>query len=113
MIKVFARTDERGRVLEIASSIFLTDSAGWEQIGEGEGDRYAHAQGNFLEKPLTGEDGTHSYLLEDGEVREATEEERAEERASFPGQPPSREEKLEEKLAALQSQLDALLGVRE
>lgn len=113
MIKVYVRTDEAGRVVEMASSIFLTDPAGWTEIGEGEGDRYAHAQGNFLEKPLTGEDGVHNYRLEEGTIRESTEEEKAAERASFPAPEPNREEQLEEKLAALQSQLDALLGVKE
>ena len=37
MIKVYVRTDEAGRVVEMASSIFLTDPAGWTEIGEGEG----------------------------------------------------------------------------
>ena len=84
MIKVYARTDEEGRVLEMASSVFLKDLSGWTEIDQGEGDRYAHAQGNFLEKPLTGEDGVHNYRLEEGTIRESTEEEKAAERASFP-----------------------------
>ena len=52
MIKVYARTDGAGRVLEIASSIFLRDPDGWVLIGQGEGDRFAHAQGNYLDRPL-------------------------------------------------------------
>lgn len=113
MIKVYARTDEEGRVLELASSIFLADPDGWTEIDQGEGDRYAHAQGNFLPNPLVGEDGTHSYILDGTALRETTEEERAAERASFPSPEPGREEQLESRLAALQSQLDALLGVSE
>ena len=35
------------------------------------------------------------------------------EKASFPGPEPSREEQLEAQVAALQSQVDALLGVSE
>lgn len=107
MIKVFAKTDEAGRVLEIASSVFLEDPTGWVLVDEGEGDRYAHAQGNFLPKPLTHEDGTHNYILDGGAIREATEEEKAAEKAAFPQPEPSGEEKI----AALQAQLDALLGV--
>ena len=113
MIKVYVRTDEAGRVVEMASSIFLTDPAGWTEIGEGEGDRYAHAQGNFLQKPLTDEDGVHNYRLEEGTIRESTEEEKAAERASFPAPEGSETEQLKAQLAALQSQLDALLGVKE
>lgn len=113
MIKVYARTDERGRVLEMASSVFLKDLSGWTEIDQGEGDRYAHAQGNFLEKPLTGEDGVHNYRLEEGTIRETTEEEKAAERESFPGPDPGEENKIEARIAALQSQLDALLGVKE
>lgn len=107
MIKVYARTDGAGRVLEIASSIFLRDPDGWVLIGQGEGDRFAHAQANYLDRPLNDEDGTHNYRLDGGVIREATEEERAEEKASFPTPRPSQEEQI----LALQSQLDALLGV--
>lgn len=113
MIKVYARTDERGRVLEMASSVFLKDLSGWTEIDQGEGDRYAHAQGNFLQKPLTDEDGVHNYRLEEGTIRETTEEEKAAERESFPGPDPGEENKIEARIAALQSQLDALLGVKE
>ena len=107
MIKVYARADRSGRVLETASSIFLRDSAGWALIGQGEGDRFAHAQANYLDRPLVGEDGTHSYRLDSGASREATEEEMADEKASFPTPKPSQEEQI----LALQAQLDALLGV--
>ena len=52
LIQVCAKADVSGRVEELGSSIFLTDLTGWVPIDEGEGDRYAHAQGNYLEKPL-------------------------------------------------------------
>ena len=52
MIQVYAKADAAERVEELGSSVFLTDLTGWVQIDEGEGDRYAHAQGNYLEKPL-------------------------------------------------------------
>ena len=48
-----------------------------------------------------------------GWVREATAAEKEAEKASFPGPEPSREEQLEAQVAALQSQVDALLGVSE
>lgn len=113
MPKVYAKTDQTGRVLELASSVFLKDPAGWVQIDEGDGDRYVHAQGNYLDKPLTGEDGTHRYILEESALRETTETEQAAEKASFPPEEPSREEQLNARLAAMQAQMDALLGVEE
>lgn len=113
MIKVYAKADAAGRVVELGSSVFLEDFTGWVQIDEGEGDRYAHAQGNYLEKPLMDADGTHNYILDSGAIREATAAEKEAEKASFPGPEPSREEHLEAQIAALQSQMDALLGVSE
>lgn len=113
MIQVYAKTDAAGRVDQVGSSVFLTDFTGWVQIDEGEGDRYAHSQGNYLEKPLMDADGTHNYILDSGAIREATAAEKEAEKASFPGTEPSREEHLEAQVAALQSQMDALLGVSE
>lgn len=61
MIQVYARADAAGRVEELGSSVFLKDPSGWTLIDEGEGDRYAHAQGHYLDKPLTG-GGRHAQL---------------------------------------------------
>ena len=113
MIQVYAKADAAERVEELGSSVFLTDLTGWVQIDEGEGDRYAHAQGNYLEKPLMDVDGTHNYILDGSTIREATAAEKEAEKASFSGPEPSREEQLEAQVAALQSQVDALLGVSE
>ncbi|MGN0625905.1 MAG: hypothetical protein ACI4I8_06525 [Oscillospiraceae bacterium] len=113
MIKVYAKADEAGRVEQLGSSVFLEDFTGWAQIDAGEGDRYAHAQGNYLKKPLIDADGAHNYMLDGSTIREATEEEKAAEKASFPPPEPSREEQLEAQVAALQAQVDALLGVSE
>ena len=110
MIQVYAKADAAGRVEELGSSVFLKDPSGWTLIDEGEGDRSAHAQGNYLDKPLTEEDGTHNYMLDGSTIREATSEEKE---AAFPQPEPSREEQLEAQVAALQSQVDALLGVSE
>lgn len=113
MIKVYAKADAAGRVEELGSSVFLTDLTGWVQIDEGEGDRYAHAQGNYLEKSLMDADGTHNYILDGSTIQEATAAEKEAEKASFPPPEPSREEQLEAQVDALQSQVDALLGVSE
>ena len=45
---VYVRADEAERIVEINSSAFLADTAGWTAIDEGYGDKYHHAQGNYF-----------------------------------------------------------------
>lgn len=73
--KVLVRTDSAGRVVAINSSAFVQDASGWVQIDSGHGDRYHHAQGNYLPGPLTDERGVYRYRLEDGTIVERTAEE--------------------------------------
>ena len=54
---VYVRADEAERIVEINSSAFLADTAGWTAIDEGYGDKYHHAQGNYFPLPLYGTDG--------------------------------------------------------
>ena len=72
LIKVYVKTNENNEIIEIGSSIFLADTDGYILIDEGEGDKYAHAQGNYLEKPLTDEQGRYNYKLVEGKVVEIT-----------------------------------------
>lgn len=102
---VYIRTDFTGRVLEINSSAFLADTEGWTQIDEGWGDRYHHAQGNYLDGPLYDDNGILRYKLDRGRVVERTEEEIAADLAAMPAPPPTREEILEAKILELQQQL--------
>lgn len=102
---VYIRIDDQSRVLEINSSAFLADTTGWKQIDEGWGDRYHHAQGNYLDGPLYTEDGIPRYKLDRGRVVERTEEEIAADLAAMPAPPPTREEILEAKILGLQQQL--------
>lgn len=72
---VYIRVDDAGRVVAINSSAFVQDPDGWVQIDRGHGDRYHHAQGNYLPGPLMDERGMYRYKLADGEVVERTPEE--------------------------------------
>ena len=72
---VFIRVDDSGRVVGINSSAFLEDTAGWVQIDSGTGDRYHHAQGNYLPKPVYNWSGIPIYKMEMGEIKERSEEE--------------------------------------
>lgn len=102
---VYIRIDDQSRVLEINSSAFLADTEGWTQIDEGWGDKYHHAQGNYLDGPLYDDNGIPRYKLDRGRVVERTEEEIAADLAAMPAPPPTREEILEAKILELQQQL--------
>lgn len=72
---VYIRVDDAGRVVGINSNAFMDDTDGWVQIDSGHGDRYHHAQGNYLPGPLVDERGVYRYALEDGAIVERTQEE--------------------------------------
>lgn len=72
---VYAMTDERGKITAVNSSAFLANADGWTVIGEGEGDKFHHAQGNFFDGGLYTGDGVPRYKLVDGQPVERTEEE--------------------------------------
>lgn len=75
-VKVYAKINENNIITAINSSIFLNSIEGYTQIDEGSGDKYAHAQGNYLEKSLVDESGRYNYKFEDGKILELTEEEK-------------------------------------
>lgn len=78
MAKVYIKTDSNDVIAEINSDIFLASTEGYTLIDEGEGDKYAHAQGNYLEYGLMDEQGRHNYRLLDGNVDLLTEDEKQE-----------------------------------
>lgn len=109
---VYVETDDAGRITRINSSAFLPDTAGWTQIDEGHGDRYAHAQGNYLDKPLVDDRGIYRYKLVDGKPVERTTEEMDADYVPPEPQPDLAAEvaALRESNAQLQEALDLLLS---
>lgn len=81
---VYGKTNENGYIVEVNSSAFLADLAGWAEIDRGDGDRYHHAQGNYFSKPLMTGRGAYYYKLADGKAVECTAEEIAEQEAAIP-----------------------------
>ena len=75
--KVYAKVDENGIIIAINSDAFLTDTTNWIEIDEGEGDKYHHAQNNYLSVGLTDENGIFNYKLADGKPVLRTAEEKA------------------------------------
>ena len=75
-IKVYVTIDKNNCITQINSGIFISDIDGWILMDEGEGDKYSHAQGNYLDKPLMDMQCKYNYKLVDGKVVELTEEEK-------------------------------------
>ena len=100
-IKVYIKTDSAGNITDVNSSIFLSDVTDWTEIDEGAGDKYAHAQGNYFEKPLTDDNGIYRYKYLGGAVYEKTEEEIEAEISSLPKPPMTETELLKAQIQAL------------
>mgnify|MGYP000311634577 CR=1 FL=1 len=94
-IKVYIKTDDNGNITSVNSSIFLDDTTDWTEIDEGTGDGYAHAQGNYFDKPIMTGEGIYRYKYTGGVVSEKTAEEIETEIASLPKPEPTQAERLE------------------
>ena len=67
-IKVYVKINTNNEIIAVGSSIFIKDLTGWIYIDSGYGDRYAHAQSQYFDKPLMNEDGTYNYKYEYGKI---------------------------------------------
>ena len=107
-IKVYVKLDENKIITQINSSIFLKDMTDYICIDEGTGDKYAHAQGNYLEKRLIDEQGRYNYKLIDNVPTLLTDEEKDE---LFPAQSIEDVPTIDERVEALESaMLEMILG---
>lgn len=106
---VYVRTDGEGRILDIGSDAFLRSVDGWTAIDSGSGDRYRHAQGNYLPGPVTDVYGVCRYKLAGGEIIERTEDELRADRPATEETPTT-----EQRLTTLEEALEMILtGVTE
>lgn len=74
-IKVYVKVDSDKIVKEVNSSIFIRNPTDFIEIDEGYGDRYSHAQSQYLEKVLIDIKGRYNYKW-DNKLVELTEEEK-------------------------------------
>ena len=88
MYKVYVKTDSTGRIISVNSDAFLSDTDGWTQIDEGDGDKYHHAMGNYFPHPIMTDEGVPRYKLVDGKVMERTTEEIQADIDAIPPPPP-------------------------
>lgn len=102
--KVYVLPDAEGRITAINSNAFIDNLTDWVEIDEGVGDKFHHAQNNYLPEPIADERGIYRYKLEDGEVVERTREEMD---ADYVPPIPPEPSGLDSRVAALEEQLAA------
>lgn len=76
-MRVYIKIDSENRITAVKSEIFISDTSDWVEIDNGDGVRFVHAQGNYLPKPITDENGVYRYKFENGAICERSEEEMA------------------------------------
>ena len=64
-IKVYVKVNANNEIIEVGSSVFIQDTTGWVEIDKGFGDKYTHAQSQYLDLPLMNDDGSYKYNLSD------------------------------------------------
>lgn len=96
-----------GYITSINSEIFLTQEEmdSMTEIDQGQGDKYAHAQSQYLDKGLTDEHGRYNYKLENGKVVELEEIDKP--AIVEPKQEPTEQEKINAQLMLQIAQLKA------
>lgn len=75
MYKVYVKLNENKQVTSINSEIFLSNEEmqTMTNIDEGEGDKFVHAQSQYLEKGLIDKYGRYNYKYVEGKVVEVAE----------------------------------------
>lgn len=69
--EVYAKINLDGYITEVGSNVFIKDYTGWTLIDKNvKGDRGAHAQSQYFDKPLINEDGRYSFKYINGKVVE-------------------------------------------
>lgn len=99
-----------GYITSINSEIFLSreEMSTMTEIGQGQGDKYAHAQGLYLEKGLVDEQGRYNYKFVEGKVIEVAEKDKP--TIEEPKAVPTEQEKINAQLMLQIAQLKAQLN---
>lgn len=75
MYKVYVELNDDKCITSINSEIFLSQEEmdAMTEIGQGQDDKYVHAQSQYLEKGLVDEQGRYNYKFVEGKVIEVPE----------------------------------------
>ena len=98
-----------GYITSINSDIFLSEEEiqTMKEIDKGQGDKYAHAQSQYLEKELVDDHGRYNYKFVEGKVIEVAEAEKP--TIEEPKAVPTEQEKINAQLMLQIAQLKAEL----
>lgn len=107
MYKVYAKLNNDKCITSINSEIFLSEEEiqGMINIDEGEGDKYVHAQSQYLEKGLFDKYGRYNYKYVEGKVVEVAEAEKP--KIEEPKTVPTEQQKINAQLMLQIAQLKA------
>lgn len=102
-----------GYITSINSDIFLSEEevSTLTEIDQGQGDRYAHAQSQYLEKGLVDEQGRYNYKFVAGKVVEVAEAEKP--TIDEPEQQATAQDKIEAQVIYTAMMTDTLLEESE
>lgn len=104
---------QNGYITSINSEIFLSQEEiqTMTEIDKGQGDKYAHAQSQYLEKGLVDEHGRYNYILVAGKVIEVAEAEKP--TIKEPEQQATAQDKIEAQVMYTAMMTDTLLEESE
>ena len=105
-MRVYIKIDSENRVTAVNSEIFISDFSGWTEIDSGDGDKFAHAQGNYLPKPIMDENGVYRFKFENGAVCERSADEMA---ADLPV--PELSITTEQRLSAMENAMEEIINM--
>lgn len=110
MVKVYINKDSENNITSINSEIFLSEEemSTMTEIDKGKGDKYAHAQGLYLEKGLVDEHGRYNYKYVAGKVIEVAEGDKP--TIEEPKAVPTEQEKINAQLMLQIAQLKAQMN---
>lgn len=110
MARVYINKDSENNITSINSNIFLSkeEIQKMTEIDKGQGDKYAHAQGQYLEKGLVDEHGRYNYKFVNGKVVEVAEADKP--TIEEPKAEPTEQEKINAQLMLQIAQLKAQLN---
>ena len=102
-----------GYITSINSDIFLSQDEiqTMTEIDRGEGDKYAHTQGQYLEKELVDKYGRYNYKYVEGKVIEVAEEDKP--KVVDPEQQATAQDKIEAQVMYTALMTDTLLEESE
>lgn len=102
-----------GYITSINSNIFLSEEemSTMTEIDQGQGDKYAHAQSQYLEKGLVDEQGRYNYKCVNGKAVEVAEAEKP--KVVDPEQQATAQDKIEAQVMYTALMTDTLLEESE